>query len=445
MEAKLWDAVSRLAPLAPDFVSVTYGAGGSTRERTHRTVKRILDETNLQPAAHLTCVAASKAEVDEVLREYWAAGVRHIVALRGDPPTGVGTRFEPHPDGYVNATEVTAAARRIADFDVSVSFYPEKHPESPSLQHDIDVLKAKIDAGATRAISQFFCDAEVYLRFRDAAAKAGITIPLLPGIMPVGNVAGYTRMATSTGTSIPAWFAEAFDGLDQSPEVRDMVAASVAADLCLKLQAEGVDRFHFYTLNRAELALATCRREGCGMTHFTSRQDRLAKLEAIGLDRILILDGAMGTMIQTFKLEEDDYRGARFADHGHPLKGNNDLLVITKPEIILGIHEAFLKAGRSDAAHRPRHRLSRGHADAARHGGADPDRTPGGDDTRQPGAQQRRRAGRDQPDPLAEPLACGAPRLAVLPERFRRAHRQPGDAHQQCVARKAYARMAKPD
>eukprot|EP01036_Dinobryon_divergens_P014906 gene14906-20159_t len=163
--------------------------------------------------------------------------------------------------------------------------------------------------------------------------------------MPVGNVAGYTRMATSTGTSIPAWFAEAFDGLDQSPEVRDMVAASVAADLCLKLQAEGVDRFHFYTLNRAELALATCRREGCGMTHLTSRQDRLAKLEAIGLDRILILDGAMGTMIQTFKLEEDDYRGARFADHGHRLKGNNDLLVITKPEIILGIHEAFLKAG----------------------------------------------------------------------------------------------------
>ena len=262
MEAKLWDAVSRLAPLAPDFVSVTYGAGGSTRERTHRTVKRILDETSLQPAAHLTCVAASKAEVDEVLREYWAAGVRHIVALRGDPPSGVGTTFEPHPDGYVNATEVTAAASRIADFDVSVSFYPEKHPESPSLQHDIEVLKAKVDAGATRGISQFFCDADVYLRFRDAAAKAGVTIPLLPGIMPVANVAGYTRMATSTGTSIPAWFSDAFDGLDQSPEVRDMVAASLAADLCLKLQAEGVDRFHFYTLNRAELALATCRRLG---------------------------------------------------------------------------------------------------------------------------------------------------------------------------------------
>ncbi|GBF57099.1 5,10-methylenetetrahydrofolate reductase [Candidatus Phycosocius bacilliformis] len=262
MEARLWDAVSRLSPLQPDFVSVTYGAGGSTRERTHRTVKRIIDETNLKPAAHLTCVAASRSEVDEVLQSYWDAGVRHIVALRGDPPTGVGTEFVAHPDGYINATEVTAAARRIGDFDVSVSFYPEKHPESPSLAHDIDVLKAKIDAGATRAISQFFCEPGVYLRFRDAAAKAGVTIPLLPGIMAVGNVAGYMRMAHSTGTSVPAWFAEAFDGLDQNPEVRDMVAASVAADLCLKLQAEGVDRFHFYTLNRAELALATCRRLG---------------------------------------------------------------------------------------------------------------------------------------------------------------------------------------
>jgi methylenetetrahydrofolate reductase (NADPH) len=262
MEAKLWDAISKLAPLAPDFVSVTYGAGGSTRERTHRTVRRVLEETSLKPAAHLTCVAASRAEVDEVLAEYWAAGVRHIVALRGDPPSGVGTTFTAHPDGYVNATEVAAAARRVGDFEVSVSFYPEVHPESPSLAHDIDVLKAKVDAGATRAISQFFCEAEAYLRFRDAAAKAGLTIPLLPGIMAVGNVAGYTRMANATGTSIPPWFAQAFEGLDATPEVRDMVAASVAADLCLKLRAEGVDRFHFYTLNRAELALATCRRLG---------------------------------------------------------------------------------------------------------------------------------------------------------------------------------------
>jgi methylenetetrahydrofolate reductase (NADPH) len=270
MEARLWEAIRKLEPLNPDFISVTYGAGGSTRERTHRTVKRVLDETNLKPAAHLTCVAASRAEVDEVLAEYWALGVRHIVALRGDPVAGVGTTFEPHPDGYVNATDVTAAARRIGDFEVSVSFYPETHPESPNLQHDLDVLKAKIDAGATRAISQFFCEADAYLRYRDAATKAGITIPLLPGIMAVGNVAGYTKMANSTGTGIPDWFANAFDGLDATPEVRDMVAAGVAADLCLNLQKEGVDRFHFYTLNRAELTLATCRRLGITIPHVES-------------------------------------------------------------------------------------------------------------------------------------------------------------------------------
>ena len=262
MEARLWDAVGKLAPLQPAFVSVTYGAGGSTRERTHRTVRRILDETRLQPAAHLTCVAASRADVDAVLQDYWTAGVRHIVALRGDPPTGVGTTFEPHPDGYRNATEVTAAARRIGDFEISVSFYPEKHPESPSLEHDIDVLRAKVDAGATRAISQFFCEADVYLRFRDACAARGLTIPLLPGIMPVGNVAGYLRMARATGTSVPSWFEAQFAGLDANPELRDMVAASVASDLVLRLQREGVDLFHFYTLNRAELTLATCRRLG---------------------------------------------------------------------------------------------------------------------------------------------------------------------------------------
>lgn len=262
MEARLWDAIRQLEPINPDFISVTYGAGGSTRERTHRTVKRVLSETSMKPAAHLTCVAASRSEVDDVLTQYWEAGVRHIVALRGDPPAGVGTAFEAHPDGYKNATDVTAAARRIGDFEVSVSFYPEKHPESPSLQHDIDVLKAKVDAGATRAISQFFCEAEAYLRFRDAATKAGINIPLLPGIMAVGNVAGYTKMSNSTGTSIPDWFAKAFEGLDANPEVRDMVAASVAADLCLNLQREGADRFHFYTLNRAALTLATCRRLG---------------------------------------------------------------------------------------------------------------------------------------------------------------------------------------
>jgi methylenetetrahydrofolate reductase (NADPH) len=262
MEAKLWDAIGKLAPLEPTFVSVTYGAGGSTRERTHNTVRRVLAETSLKPAAHLTCVGASRDQVDEVLAEYWAAGVRHIVALRGDPPTGVGTAFEPHPDGYVNATDVTAAARRVGDFEVSVSFYPETHPESPSLAHDIDVLKAKIDAGASRAISQFFCEAGAYLRFRDAAAAAGITIPLLPGIMPVGNVAGFLKMARATGTAVPAWMEAQLDGLDGDPQQRDLVAASLAADLVLQLQREGVELFHFYTLNRAELALATCRRLG---------------------------------------------------------------------------------------------------------------------------------------------------------------------------------------
>lgn len=262
MEEKLWESINLLAPLSPEFVSVTYGAGGSTRERTHRTVNRILKETNLKPAAHLTCVDASSDEVDAVLREYWASGVKSIVALRGDPPSGVGTKFIPHPNGYNNATEVVKAAKRIADFDISVSFYPEKHPESPSLDHDIDVLKAKIDAGANRAISQFFCEADKYLRFRDAATKAGINIPLLPGIMPVGSVKGYMRMAQACNTEIPQWFSEAFNGLDDSPEVRDLVAASVASDLCTKLQAEGVKDFHFYTLNKAALSLATCRRLG---------------------------------------------------------------------------------------------------------------------------------------------------------------------------------------
>ena len=262
MEEKLWESIKQLAPLNPDFVSVTYGAGGSTRERTHRTVKRILEETNLRPVAHLTCVDATKLEVDEVLREYWASGVKSIVALRGDPPTGVGTQFIANADGYQNATEVVEAAKNVGDFDVSVSFYPEKHPESPSIEHDIEVLKAKIDAGASRAISQFFCEPEKYLRFRDLAVKNGINIPLLPGIMPVGSVKGYLRMAQGCNTEVPNWFIEDFDGLDENPEVRDLVAASVASDLCTKLQAEGVNHFHFYTLNKASLALATCRRLG---------------------------------------------------------------------------------------------------------------------------------------------------------------------------------------
>lgn len=262
MEEKLWEAIRALEGLNPQFVSVTYGAGGSTRERTHKTVSRILNETKLIPAAHLTCVDASRDEVDEVLREYWQSGVRSIVALRGDPTTGVGTKFVAHKNGYKNATEVVQAAKKIGDFDISVSFYPEKHPESPSLEHDLEVLKAKIDQGANRAISQFFVDPDKYLRFRDLAVKAGINIPLLPGIMPVGSVKGFLRMAAACNTDVPHWFVEAFDGLDASPEIRDLVAASVASDLCTKLQAEGVDHFHFYTLNKAALTLATCRRIG---------------------------------------------------------------------------------------------------------------------------------------------------------------------------------------
>jgi methylenetetrahydrofolate reductase (NADPH) len=260
-EANLWKAVSRLAPLKPEFVSVTYGAGGSTRERTHRTVSRILAETELKPAAHLTCVEASRGEIDEVIAEYKAAGVRHIVALRGDPPgaAGIGGAYRPRPDGYANATELAAAISRVGGFEITVGAYPEKHPESPSLEHDVDVLKAKVDAGATRAISQFFFDMDAFLRFRDRVRTAGIGIPLIPGIMPVSNFAGLKRMSAACGASVPDWLAAHFDGLDDDPETRKLLAASVAAETCARLQEEGFQDFHFYTLNRADLVYAICR------------------------------------------------------------------------------------------------------------------------------------------------------------------------------------------
>ncbi|WP_140986612.1 methylenetetrahydrofolate reductase [NAD(P)H] [Asticcacaulis tiandongensis] len=259
MEQTLWSSIRRLEPLNPSFVSVTYGAGGSTRERTHRTVKRMLDETGLKPAAHLTCVEASRAEVDEVIRAYWEAGVRHIVALRGDPPSGMDGQYVPRSDGYANATELTQAIKRIADFEVSVGVYPEKHPQSPSLAFDLDVLRQKVDAGATRGISQFFFEPETFLRFRDAVAAAGIRIELTPGIMPVTNFKGLKRMAAACEAAIPEWLSELFAGLDDEAETRKLLAAAVAMEQVLNLEREGVHNFHFYTLNRAELVYSICR------------------------------------------------------------------------------------------------------------------------------------------------------------------------------------------
>ena len=258
-ETGLWECIRRLEPLGPSFVSVTYGAGGSTRDRTHRTVLRMLRETSLKPAAHLTCVEASRAEVDEVIRDYWEAGVRHIVALRGDPPGQIGGRYTPRPDGYNNATELTRAIREIGEFEVSVGLYPQIHPESPSIEHDIDVLKAKVDAGATRAITQFFFDHEAFLRFMDRVRAAGVTIPIAPGIMPVTNIRSLQKMAGPIGIHLPDWLGALFEGLDKDPETRRLIAASVATEMCAKLLEEGFDDFHFYTLNRADLTYAICR------------------------------------------------------------------------------------------------------------------------------------------------------------------------------------------
>ncbi len=260
-EAHLWQVIQRLAPLGPRFVSVTYGAGGSTRERTHATVQRIRRETALEPAAHLTCVAADRAEIDAIARQYWDAGIRHIVALRGDPPrdaTGGGGRYLPHPGGYGFAADLVAGLRRVADFEISVAAYPETHPEAQSPRHDLDNLRRKLDAGASRAITQFFFDVELYLRFRDRAAAAGIAVPIVPGILPVTNFTRLRRMAETCGASIPPWLAAHFDGLDDDPDTRRLVAASIAAEQCRRLHAEGVHEFHFYTLNRADLTVAIC-------------------------------------------------------------------------------------------------------------------------------------------------------------------------------------------
>ncbi|MFI5013271.1 MAG: methylenetetrahydrofolate reductase [NAD(P)H] [Hyphomicrobiales bacterium] len=258
METTLWEAVSRLAPLSPAFVSVTYGAGGSTRERTHATVKRMVDETALRPAAHLTCVAASRLEVNAIIRDYWAAGVRHIVALRGDPPGGAGARYEPHPDGYHWSTDLVTAVKAIGDFEVSVAAYPERHPESATLFADIEMLKRKVDAGADRAITQFFFDNDLYFRYLDVTQAAGIKIPIVPGIVPVQNFKQTANMAKRIGAGIPAWFAERFAGLDEDVATRRLVAAAVCAEQVLDLIDRGATHIHFYTMNRADLVYAIC-------------------------------------------------------------------------------------------------------------------------------------------------------------------------------------------
>jgi methylenetetrahydrofolate reductase (NADPH) len=257
MEENLWSAIETLVPLQPRFVSVTYGAGGSTRERTHATVERIARETSVPAAAHLTCVNASRDEVDEIARAYWAAGVRHIVALRGDPPT-LGDAFVPHPQGYANAADLVAGLNRIAPFEISVAAYPEMHPDSASIEADLDNLKAKLDAGATRAITQFFFSPEAFFRFKDRVLANGIDAEIVPGILPVSNVAQARKFAAACGASIPAWMDRLFEGLDDHPAARQLVAATVAAELCRRLYAGGIRHFHFYTLNRAELAFAIC-------------------------------------------------------------------------------------------------------------------------------------------------------------------------------------------
>ena len=258
MEATLWATVQKLAPLSPNFVSVTYGAGGTTRERTHRTVKRMVDETGLNAAAHLTCVGATRAEVDEVIGDYWNVGVRHIVALRGDMPEGPGTPYSAHPDGYQSSADLVAGIKTIAPFEVSVSAYPERHPDSRSWDEDIDNLARKVDAGADRAITQFFFDNALFDEYRERVARRGIDVPIVPGIVPIHSFKQVKRFAGMCGASIPPVLEKRFEGLDEDPDTRRLVAAAVAAEQVFDLMKRGVDRFHFYTMNRDELVFALC-------------------------------------------------------------------------------------------------------------------------------------------------------------------------------------------
>lgn len=258
MEATLWKSIRRLEPMNPDFVSVTYGAGGSTRERTHNTVARLVRETSMTPAAHLTCVDATKEEVDEVAKAYWEAGVRHIVALRGDPASGVGEKYTPTPGGYANAAELTKGLKEIAPFEISVAGYPEMHPESVSPEADLDNLKAKIDNGADRIITQFVFDQDVYLRYLERVRAAGIWAPVIPGIIPIHNFPQVANFAGKTGASIPSWLARRFEGLEEDPGTTHLVAAAMATEQVMHLADHGVKQFHFYTLNRADLVYAIC-------------------------------------------------------------------------------------------------------------------------------------------------------------------------------------------
>lgn len=266
MEEQLWESISKLAPFDPEFVSVTYGAGGSTKEPTLATIKRILSQTHVKPAAHLTCVDASQSEVDQVANEFRDVGVRHFVALRGDPSGGIGTKYTPHPDGYANGAELTAGLKALGECEISVSAYPEKHPESSDFATDMDMLKRKVDNGATRAITQFFFDNDHFERYVERARKAGIYIPIVPGILPVHNFAQVAKFAGMCGASIPTWMANRFEGLDDEPDIKALVASAVAAEQVLDLVDRGFDEFHFYTMNRAKLVYAVCHLLGLRQT-----------------------------------------------------------------------------------------------------------------------------------------------------------------------------------
>ncbi len=269
MEATMWQSIDRLSALEPSFVSVTYGADGSTRERTHNAVERIIRETNLTAAPHLTCVGASRGEIDDIAREYWDMGIRHLVALRGDAPKDAG-HYKPHPHGYAYASDLVEGLKKVGDFEISVAAYPEVHPEAPSAEFDLDNLKRKLDAGATRAITQFFFDTEVFLDFRDRCAAAGIDAPIVPGILPITRFPQLESFAAACGASVPDWLREWFDGLEDDAQTRQLIAASVAINQVRRLQAEGISEFHFYTLNRSELAFAICHALGVRPDHVGS-------------------------------------------------------------------------------------------------------------------------------------------------------------------------------